>query len=237
MNKKGVFITLTAVLIILILAFYIIENSVQTKEINKINVEYKKQKMMSDYIKDIEKLYLPSLISLSEKTAIEGISDYVNDHASAGKMDIKINLSEAVMTGNISKDYEVMDINNTLPHLITNTFNTKTGNVKFKHFDFNITTIRQLDNWTIEINSTVNFSIESETTTLYTTKNITWRNVMDYSSEISINGYTSPREQKRIIRIFWQSNNSIDCFLKTIDSSWSCGSDIHGVCPPSGCIP
>ena len=235
MNKKGIFITLTAVIILIILTFLIIENSEQSTELSNINIEYKKQKIMSDYINDIEDLYLPSIISYSEKYSLEGISDYVNENDCSNKIDIALNLSNIIVTGNLTQTIQIINYEKTLPALIENSFNTKTGEVFFNHLIFNITSVKHIDNWTIEVNSTVNFSITSKIRTFHEINNITWRNIHNYSTELSVNGFVDPKEHERIIRIFWKSNISIDCFLKKIDSDYDCGT-IAGICPPSGCM-
>ena len=103
-NKKAIFFTLTAVLILLVLVFIIINKNQQENEMNKVGFDYKKQKAISDYNKDIEDFYLPSIISYSQKYALEGLSSYVNEHSCPDKIDIILNMTEIMITGNLSNN-------------------------------------------------------------------------------------------------------------------------------------
>jgi hypothetical protein len=235
-NKKAIFFTLTAVLILLVLVFIIINKNQQENEMNKVGFDYKKQKAISDYNKDIEDFYLPSIISYSQKYALEGLSSYVNEHSCPDKIDIILNMTEIMITGNLSNN-KILEPNNTLPIIIEESFKTKTYSINISKFNFTINNINHIDNWTLVINSTVNFSLNSQTTTLQKDSVITWQNIKNYSTTLTINGLISPREEKRILNSFWKSNNTIDCFLETVDSSYTCEPNVRGVCPPSGCNP
>ena len=100
----------------------------------------------------------------------------------------------------------------------------------------NINNIKHINNWTIVINSTVNFSLNSKTTTFQKESSITWQNIKNYSTTLAINGLISPTQKKRILDTFWIINDTQECFLRTIELSYDCLNN-EGVCPPSGCIP
>jgi len=241
-NKKAVFFTLTAVLILIVILFLFIWEGEHKREIDEANVQYTKHKVTSDYIKDVENLYLPSVISVSEKFAIRNISYYVyNNPAAADSTDRVVNLTYIVMTGHIDNQTgnsatKVMELEKTLPYLLNTTFNTLSSPIKFEYFDFQVLSVEHITNDTIQVNSTVNFTIKSQTLTWREFSNITWSNQMNYSTDLSIIGFYNPVMGKAITDN-WIANETYDCFLRKVDSSYCCGCSggFKGLCPFGEC--
>jgi hypothetical protein len=234
--KKGVFVTLSAVLILIIIFSLVILIDQQSSEINEVNIQYSKHKVISNYINAVEDIYLQSLIATSEKFALANYSYYINDTSlNQNKIYLKANLTEIVMTGKIGTD-EIIPKNLTLPSLINYTFNTMSSPITFNSFNFNITSIEHKDSFTIIINTSTNFSISAETLTYRNVSNITWTNTKNYSTEISIIGLVDIN-QTNIITSQWNGNETQTCYLDDLNGSPShpCGL-IVGLCPLSGCI-
>lgn len=223
MNKKAVFISLTAALILGIIIFMLISRVQQSTNKSDLNVQYSKHKYAADYINDVENIYLPSLISISEKFALRNISRYISKEVS----DLKTNLTYVVMTGYIDNNTNrVMSDDHTLPVLINKTFSQVFSPIEFQYLDFDVISIGQKDNRTIIINSSVNFSVSSE--------GVMWKNTINYSTDISVNGLTHWKEGK-IITKKWVENDTKPCILELLDGASACSADISGLCPLAGC--
>jgi hypothetical protein len=235
-NKKGVFVTLSAVLILIIIFSLVVLLDQQSNEINEVNIQYSKHKIISNYINTIEDIYLPSLIATSEKYAIANYSYFIEDTSlNNDKIHLKANLTEIIMTGKINTN-DIIPMNLTLPGMINYTFHTTPSPITFNYFEFNITSIKHKDNWTIIINTSTNFSINAETLTWRNYSNITWTNTKNYSTEISIIGFVDIN-QSNIITSQWKENTTQTCYLDDLNGtpSYPCGT-IIGLCPLSGCI-
>lgn len=229
-NKKGIFVTLSAILILLIIFSFVILSNQQSIEISEVNIQYDKHKVVSDYIGAVENIYLPSLIAISEKYSISNYSNHIMDSLPTNK--IKPDLTEIIMTGELSGT-EIIPDYLTLPELINDTFHTMSSPVTFKSFDFNITSINHKDEWTIIINSSANFSISAETITGRNYSKITWTNTRNYSTEISIIGLIDVN-QEELITSQWKENSTQDCYIKDLNGIYFCDG-IEGLCPLSGC--
>jgi len=224
MNKKGIFVSLTAALILGVIVFMIVLQGQESAQRSELNVQYSKHKYAADYIEDVEEVYLPALIAISEKYAMYGISDYIN---STGPIaGLSFNITQTVLTGKIDSYVRVMPDRYTLPYLRDQTFDTVFSPIEFEYFYFNVTGIGHRDNVTLRINSTVNMSVKSEY--------VKWRNVINYSTDISVNALVHPVEELRITNK-WVVNDTKPCYIQTLDPSVACSALTYGLCPLGGC--
>ncbi len=222
MNKRGIFISLTAVLILGIIIFVLVFRGEESAQSSSIDIQYAKHKYAADYINDLEKIYLPSLVSISEKYALVGISTNINKEIA----DLKTNLTYAVMTGFVDNTTtRVMSDNYTLPYLRNRTFAFLPSPIEFENFSFKVVSLEQKDSDIITVNSTVSFSVVSE--------GVKWANTVNYSTDVYLWGIFS-WEEGRLITKKWVGNSSVPCVLETMDGSASC-SGVSGLCPLDGC--
>jgi len=222
MNKKAIFFTFTAVLILGVLIFLIVIDNNENEALNQINIQYTKHKAMADYVNIVRTNYLPALIQTSEKQALVAISQ--------GAPVVNI---DSIMEQEVNGSGSLIDHNLTLAYLANITFETISAPIKFENIFYEVRSIEQLDPWTIVINSTVNFEIESQSIAGTQETNITWSDNINYSSSLSLIGIYDP-EHLIYITNKWQVNNSRECMLGVLDSTYVCVA-IDGLCPLTGC--
>jgi hypothetical protein len=227
MNRKAVFFTLTAVLIIGMIVFFLSLSQKEEKRAGEVTVQFQKQQTLADYVVNIEKHYLPQLIETSEKMALQELTKYVDSH-SATLPDLRENLS-TVVAGNNS----LLPAQLTLPVMVNDTFNTITSPVRFRRFAYQTTGIDQIDEWNLRVSSRVRFTIESLGNINDGVANFTWSNELTYTHDISIYGLEDPTYHDPITNK-WITDSSRQCYSYYIDTSMTCGS-ILGLCPLSGC--
>ena len=77
--KKGVFFTLTAVLILVILFSLIIMSGYESAEISEVNIQYRKHKLMVNYLENIEEVYfrikVADVSKAGQKEVIKAIAE------------------------------------------------------------------------------------------------------------------------------------------------------------------
>lgn len=226
MNRKGVFFTLTAVLILGMIVFFLSLSQKEEKRAGEVTVQFQKQQTLADYVVDIEKHYLPQLIETSEKMALQELTVYVDSHGTLP--DLRENLS-TVVAGNNS----LLPLHLRLPVMVNDTFNTITSPVRFRKFAYQTTSIDQIDEWNLRVSSRVRFTIESLGNVNDGVANFTWSNELTYTHDISIYGLEDPTYHDPITNK-WITDPSRQCYAHYIDSSIACAS-ILGLCPLTGC--
>ena len=215
MNRKAVFVSLTAALVLVVIVIAIVLRSHESALERAQGSEYARNKYVADYVKDIENIYLPALILTSEKYALRGISEEIG----APMPNLAEELTSAVNTGSISSG-AVMSNQHTLPYLMDVTFSTVTAPVEFDSFTFEVTGLEQTNPWTITVNSRVAFGLKLE--------GITWSNVIDYSTDITVIGlydYSLPGR----VTDKWQEDAASNCVLRLLDSTHAC--TVSGLVP------
>jgi len=233
MNKKAIFFTLSAILILLVVFSIFLWESESSAQSGDANIQYATQKVTSDYMSDVGERYLPEFVSISEKYGLREISSYV-----AGDMDLAKNLTYTVMTGHIDNRTEnpgtlVLARQYTLPYMINSTFSTLSGPLNFTRFDFSVDSVRQVSDTMIRVNSTVSFTLTGRMSAWGQESNITWNDSKKYSDEFSIIGFYDTRSKETMTDI-WAVNSSYTCFIRTIDADAECGG-FHGLCPFTNC--
>jgi len=228
MNKRGVFITFSVVIILFILAFMLTVSSRERRELGEINVQYQQHKNIADYITNMENLYLPSIIAISAKQSMMMISEHVNNTGST--VNITANLTYTMNHGRICVACPQL-IRETVPNLINISFDTRSSSITFKNATYRIVSITQPDNWTLLINSSFNFTVENRIVTTNKKGNISWSKDLYYLTEMTVNNLVDVDSGMRISTTFWKENTSKECFLKSIDSDYNCNG-IPGVSRP-----
>jgi len=221
MNKMGVFFTLGAILILMIVIFLVVIRGDEAEEISQINVQYTKHKSLVDYVNDIEEKTLPALVKTSEKASLLYLSQ-----------DAPVSGIEARLEENVNGAGNI-DENLTLWTLVNRTLVTFSAPVYFEDIDYDVTSVSQPDPWTIVIKSTVSFRIESITEAAYGNANITWDNSVNYTTVLSAIGLFDYLESD-YVTTKWQANASKACMARIIDNSIDCES-VEGLCPLTGC--
>lgn len=229
MNRKGIFFSLASILVLVVVIAILSSRSVEESAQSEIEVQYHKHMAAARYIQDLESIYLPSHIKMSEKFALRRMSEYVNEEGTAMIDDITVNLSDMAYNGRSdgNSDNVMMDRSYSLKSLLNLTTQPVQSPVVLDLFLFNITSIRHLDPKTLELNSSVNLSLSSD--------DLVWQNQVNYSSVIDLNGVVNPAEGRRIKLAFWEENTSNStCMLKLLDPSKSCDG-VKAICPTFGC--
>jgi len=238
MNKKGIFVTLTSVIILIMIVFLIQITAEESRHIGDVNVEYTKHKQVVKYLTQVEDIYLPNMVTTSEKYALIGISNFTNQHPN--NIELAENLTGAVMTGHTDNNPNnafTQVSKYPLPKLLNETFGTISGSIVFEEFDYVVRSIEQNNEWTITVNSTVFFELQGRTQNWRDEANITWTNAINFSNDLTVVGMISPLSGY-IVTQNWVVNHTSLCMLRLLDDDYSCSVD--GVCPHSvfgGCLP
>jgi len=201
MRKKGVFVTLTAVILLAVIIFIVMVSYQQTEEINEINIQYTEHKVMADHINRMKDIYLPTLIRTSAKYALIELS-------TSGSSDLKKDMQETMMGQNSR-----LPTDKTLPFYVNTTFNALPEPLQFTYINLTVLDITQPDNWTIEMNSRVSFQVNS--TSLGS--KISWNMSQDYTSQFLVLGLFN-RKYNRYITGKWQTNDTEPCMLSLVTS-------------------
>jgi hypothetical protein len=243
MKKKAFFVSLSALLILIIIIASITINEKNINQEKGIEVSYNEHKYVVDYIKDVENIYIPSMLQFSQKKALIFISESV----AAGKPKISdplyADLENVIITGIYSGSS--MGIENTLPELTKRDLRFLQTEIDFdpSKLTLDITKLYQKDEWTICTDSEVSFEIKSDQIIWKTTKK-------KYSTCVNINGLTHPhgplgttdKKVQGLPNIFWLTSTNADyCYLQSICSITICncndptGNLLNGVCPLGDC--
>ena len=227
MNKRAFFVSASALVILLIVILMFAFRGEEALQRSKLDSEYRSHKFIADYVTDMEDIYLPSLISVSQKFAFKNISEEVASFGPGKRINTLDDVKDVIMTGNY-KGTPVMPIGYTLSSLINDSMGSIQSDMVLHTFDFTVDGIYQDDSWSICMNSTVHFKIVSG--------DINWSNNKPYSTCMSVNGLMHPNSppgliDKNINKFFWEVNSSAPhCFLASIYNGYACGT-VEGICP------
>ncbi len=239
MNRRAIFFTLSAVLILLVVFSIFLWESESSNQASDSDIQYTKQKVTSDYMNDIGSTYLPEFVSVAEKFAMREMSTYVaHDLSAALRIDLERNLTYSIMTGHIDNNShnpatEIVAEEYTLPLLVNSTFSTLAGPLVFDQFVFRVTSVEHLTDDIIRVNSSARFTLKGQIISLDQISNITWSDSRNYSDDFSLVGFYNIRSGEPITGI-WARNSSYDCFLHTLDSDYHCQGFV-GLCPFTYC--
>jgi hypothetical protein len=229
MNRRGIFVTLTACLILLILVVLLIVNSERKSRASDVEAQYLKHKAIADYGKDIETFYLPPLIAQAEKHAFLGISQRVSTTGST--VSIESALEEVVNTGKLAG---VMVSSITLTDLVNQTSDTLIVPLEIDNFQYEVTSIRHLNATHMLITSRVQYDLDATSSVWHDVSEIKLSYDRSYQSIITVYGLHHPVYSSRVITRIWPVS-ATDCVLKALDPSVDCDG-APGLCPLGSCV-
>lgn len=225
MNKKGFFISLSAMLILLTLIFMTKIGNGQALQEQEMESWFREYKSVADYSNDLEKIYLPRVIGISQKFALQAISE----NTAFGNIVSLDEIRDVMMTGNY-KTIPILPINYQLPELIDRTKKLSVKEFSLSNLALTITDIYHENPFSICTESQVNFEITAEGMSTKSSKS--------YKNCISINGFnqfvTVTGANEKIRLDLWIEEPTETCYLKTIYPVYNCGT-INGVCYSGGC--
>jgi hypothetical protein len=216
MNKRAIFVTLTAVLIVGILLIYVVMRAEQSKNLSEVQAQYLKHKLIADYNEDLQDIYLPAMI---EQSAKESLRDLANGAPIApntltadlqGRMNLKLGPMKDATLKTISAPFQVTS------------------------FGYSVTDVEQLDPFNVKITGTLNYGLVSDTTTFREGSTVRLSNNPTYETIVTIYGLKDGIGCE--VMSAWIEDPTSACFLNDIDAGFDC-SGINGVCPIglSGC--
>jgi hypothetical protein len=232
MNKKGVFVTITAILILAVIFLFLNMKTRESGQVSELNIQYTKHRLISDSVEDLKDVQLPSMIQISQKRSLISISDWV-DSTPGGRArlnDLPANLTSVIMTGDLGGS-NLINVEDTLPYLVNLTFNTVTTPFVIDNFDFKVIGIRHLDPYIVGTNCSFNFTISStNTTTTIGRINVSWSDSVEYIILTSVNGMVDPETGRLIRTDDFSPNSTKSCVLKTISINYSDCLGVSGLC-------
>lgn len=224
MNKKGFFLSLAAILIVIIMGLFIfLSENIQNRR-DVMEVRYVQHSHIVDYIKVFRENNLPSFISMSTKFSLKGMSERVNKSIlNPNNFELEKNLTYAVISGNTDYSNKIKTnvTGYTLPFFVNKTVEIMPVKFSFEYIDFNVTSVEQVTPFIVEVNSTVKLMINVSNNATVSTE-IHWSDELNYSQNISVVGFVDPVEEEVITGQWVLNTTGKECFLRLIDSSYSC---------------
>lgn len=213
--KKGIFYSLSAVLLLVIIAlvfhFSIKESSLR----REITTEEIKFETVSEYVEDFEKYYLKNSLAVSSKHALSEISTYVS--TSGPVPDLRTSVQELVTTG--SSGGMSMDSRFTVPSIVRTFQDLLPVNITTDRLDINVGEITQPDPWTTRIVYDVNFEFEA--------LDSSWFDILTKDVTITVYGFEDPEFHQVINKDYWIVHSGTNCFLMKLGHAC----DVDGVRP------
>jgi hypothetical protein len=231
MNRRGIFVTLTACLILLVIAALIYVNGERASRTSEVETQYMKHKMIADYGKDIESIYLPPLIAWAEKQALVEISQEVSGGA-ATVTDLSAALEEVVMTGQLGGS-PVMSF--TLPQMVNETTDTLTVPVAVSDFLYSVDSIEQINTTHIRIVSHISYDLNASSKMWRDDSMVKLSYDRQVETVLSVYGLSHPGYGGSPIIDLYFVKPGQPCILGYIQTSipaFDCGS-VAGLCPYS----
>ncbi len=236
MNTRGFFMTFGAVIILAVLLFIFILSAQDRTKTNEISVQYRRLKVTTDYLNDLETVYLPGIVQTSEKFGLRMLGYCIDNHAKADCPatapvvcnDIGACLQSIAMTGELNGQ-GIMAYGYTVPGLIELTF--PQARDEFQTFSLEILDVAHADSSTVSLQNRVKFVIVRDTAG----EHVRWEDTIDFTTEINVMGLTDPQLHMNISSK-WSPVAGKECYLRLLDSSFGCNS-VLGLCPLGNCNP
>jgi hypothetical protein len=223
MNKKGIFVSAVAILSLLVILMLFRLRGEESVQRSRLDAEYLKHRIVTDYLNDVESTYMPSFIAAGQKFALRGLSEHVYNGNVIGPLPGSV---QQVMTTARYGGTILINPAFTISAMLNTTADIIATPLNITHFQFDVLTVTQPDPWTIDMTSSVEFVVRAG--------DITWNTSRVYATSMIVNGMMHPPTNLRIRQRYWEINTSVPCVLRTLTHSYNCGG-VPGICPRFGC--
>jgi hypothetical protein len=201
--KKGFFISLTAMLVLVLIVAFLEINRANQAEQNRLESDYMKNKISADYARDVSLIYMPTILSKSGKYALAEVS---SNHPVAVMED---EIEDLMRSGSASFPAHL-----TIPTLTADTLRTVKTGVTLGMLSFDVLAVGQPDPWTISLLTEVNITLSSG--------EINWSDSRNHTTLFDLNGLEDTTNGLPIQIEFYSENAAYPCYLRTVWPTYDC---------------
>ena len=218
MNRKGVFISLTAILILAALGVTAVLEQAHERAQHDIEAQFLEYKLAAEYVRALEDSIIESRLHIASKSALasaahdhEVLSDTRLATLIRTGQDGSLSIPESHTLTGLEGDVRL------LPHL----------RVTIDEIHIDSVRLAQVDPWTIEVRASVWYRVRGN--------DAVWENRGDYRTHLLVSGLTHPgADDRRIVREFWMEDGDDPCYLSFVYDDAQCNG-IVGLCAIDAC--